>query len=552
MKKVLLVSCLLFLAALPAAALVRLALLDFTVESANPEYAQIGKGLAELVAFELRKSPSVALVEREKRRKLLAAGELSTPDMQDSKVRVRVGKMLGVNYLVLGEVVDGGEGVTLRLRLFSAAWGMLSWQGEVTESPALYEYASAFLALSLLEYLGARIPESTRQNATFRIRRHTEALLAFSAAVDCLDRGNRPGAREALARAAGVDPDAEGINAGLQRLQWPPEAVSPRFRIEPELCSPVYNAAALPFLQEDRFYYVYMVYALFDLLTAVDGYSVAEDNFVNVMGYLRPVGERLGLAVEILPHGGGYGRHLVTPFGFDYQGSPVNEIGGDPRFSGGGLSLGYALREDLGLGASLRCWYTGAESEDDYYYMVDMVDSGVNYAFQAGWLLRALEQRLVVEFSATYTDLAERYLDLDLGEVREGALPLLLEGSLAAPFWGRRLIASLRGVGEVFIDGRGGGVLRAVPVLEYRPLAWLYLRFGGEYARLRQAGEAASGWGVLSGASFFLGRLQLDANYSVRERPLRLLPGYTESVQTLLVQASLGPLFQGPKRSRVR
>lgn len=220
----------------------------------------------------------------------------------------------------------------------------------------------------------------------------------------------------------------------------------------------------------------------------------------------------------------------------------------DPRFGGGSVSLGYALQDNLSLGASVLLWHTSTATES----VDNMFESGMNFAVQAGCLLKALGRRLTCGFSATYTDLDERYLDFDAQKVEEGALPLLVETSLAAGLLHNTLVASLKVLADVYIDGRSGYVLRAVPVLEYRLLEKLFFRFGGEYSRLQQAGESAACCGVLGGASVRLGRFGADVNYSVREKPSRLLPGYTLSNRTLFIGAYVKPFSKGLKRSRIK
>ena len=56
---------------------------DFVVESRNPSYEFIGKGISRLVASELRKSDKVKLVERENLQKVLKEQELSLSDTAD-------------------------------------------------------------------------------------------------------------------------------------------------------------------------------------------------------------------------------------------------------------------------------------------------------------------------------------------------------------------------------------------------------------------------------------------------------------------------------------
>jgi TolB-like protein len=553
-KKAAFLICLLLLAVLPeAAARDRLAVLDFTVESSDPDLKNLGKGFSALIALELDKSQGVLIVKRNTWREVLVERQLSIKDLEEGKVRTLLSDLLDVDYLIYGSISDSQDDVTVRLRMCLGSSGSIVREEELTEKLELYEHISAKLADSVLSYLGARAATATIQNVRFKVARKTEALFAFSEAIAYLDRDDIEQARRALSRAAALAPYADGIRAYLKRLEWSSEVVSPRFRIEHELYSAAVNPAALGFITEGQFYFLFNTSRYNDpendhIYQAVDGYFVAEDSFVQVLGCLIPLAPGLGLGAEFMPRGGGYSRYLETPFTFDRDGSPQTIHEGEPRFMGGSLSLGYALTDDLSLGTSLLLWHTGS----GFDIPDNIFATGINYAVQAGCLLRTWEQQLTVGFSATYTDLAERYVDLDALQVEDGAFPLLLETSLAAVLLPDTLTASLRMLADVFIDGRSGYVLRAIPVLEYRPLAKLFFRAGGEVSRLQLAGEDAAAYGFLGGASVRFGRFGVDANYTVREKPSRLLPGYTLNNRTLYIGAHLKPFSRGLKRSRTK
>jgi TolB-like protein len=554
MNKAVVFTCFLLVAILPqAAAWNQLTVFDFTVSSENPAHMSMGKGLSALVALELGKSPGVRIVKRKKCQEVLAARDLSLEDLRVRKVRTLLSGMLAADYLVFGSVEDLEGAATFRLQMSEGGSGEIVWQEEISEGLEFFEYISATFAESILAHLGARAAATTIQNTTFKVSRNTEALIAFSEAIAFLDSGDREQARRALSRAAALAPYADGIRDYLKRLEWPSEVVSPRFRMEPELSSAAVNPAALGFLQEGQFYFLFGNSGYRDPDTsrdyqAVDGYFVAEDSFTQVLGCLLPLAPGLGLGAEFMPTGGGYSRYLETPFTFDLDGSPKTMLEGDPRFGGGSLSLGYAPLNNLSLGASLLIWHTrtGTDAPDTIF------DSGMNFAVQAGCLLKLWDQQLTVGFSAAYTDLAERYVDFDALRVEDGAFPMLLEASLAAALLPDTLIASLRMLTDVYIDGRSGYVLRAVPVLEYRPLEKLFFRLGGEVSHLRLSGESAAAYGFLGGASVRFGSFGVDANYTVREKLSRLLPGFNLSNRTLFIGASLQAFTRGQKRSRTK
>ncbi|MQY77150.1 MAG: hypothetical protein GH155_05905, partial [Spirochaeta sp.] len=69
----------------------RVSLSDFAVHSDNVKYKYMGKGISEMISVELRKSPGIDLIEREKRAHILEEMEISLSDLADAETQVKVG-----------------------------------------------------------------------------------------------------------------------------------------------------------------------------------------------------------------------------------------------------------------------------------------------------------------------------------------------------------------------------------------------------------------------------------------------------------------------------
>jgi hypothetical protein len=68
-----------------------IAISDLIVESANPSYKYIGKGIAELISSELSKSKDIAVISREKRSEIMKEVEFA---MLTGEQQIQMGKML--------------------------------------------------------------------------------------------------------------------------------------------------------------------------------------------------------------------------------------------------------------------------------------------------------------------------------------------------------------------------------------------------------------------------------------------------------------------------
>ena len=118
----------------------------------------------------------------------------------------------------------------------------------------------------------------------------------------------------------------------------------------------------------------------------------------------------------------------------------------------------------MSLGFSALAWYMRADEDAPSYLFED----GLGFGAEAGYIYSSPNRPLVLAFSAAYAYQAAQYLDYDANAVKEGTPPLVLEASAASTFFDRKLLVSLAGISDVYVDGRGGHVLRAMPVAEYR------------------------------------------------------------------------------------
>lgn len=96
---------------------IRLSVSDLAINSDNPQYKYVGKGIAEMIAVELRKSPDITLIEREKHTVLVEEMEFSLSDLADSTTQVEVGRMPAAGYVVFGALIDMGTELLISMRM---------------------------------------------------------------------------------------------------------------------------------------------------------------------------------------------------------------------------------------------------------------------------------------------------------------------------------------------------------------------------------------------------------------------------------------------------
>ena len=355
----------------------------------------------------------------------------------------------------------------------------------------------------------------------------------------------QPEERIAASPAERTELKAGGPVIGTDEAEWLTETVSPKFQMEPTLYTSAYNPASLGFIDHDIFFF-WMVQTFIPPAETsssggtqpLDGFEADEKNSPQKLGYVMPLGESLGLGLEFIS--GGYDRMLTTPFWFnDPEGALVQSMGSNRGFNGGSVSLGYRFLENMSLGASAAAWYT-AEGEEVWEYMYE---KGLGFGAVVGYMLQIPDRDLALSFSAAYAYAKQWYLDISAQKLEEGAPPLVLEAALASSLLDGRLYLNTTAITDIYIDGRGGHVVRAIPVAEYSLTRFFSVRAGGELSYMLQDGEFAFGYGGLAGVSFKFWRIELNGSFTMRAKPSRLFPGHSLQDMALVAGMRIVPGF---------
>jgi TolB-like protein len=515
---------------------------DFTVESKNPSYEYIGKGISRLVASELRKSGKIKLIERENLSKLLKEQEFSLSDLADQETQVKLGMLLSAQYIVIGEIIDMGSIVLLSLRMVKVETGEIVWQDELQEKLTTYDYIGAYFAKSILGTLSISVENTTIAKLEKKEEKKTEAIVKLSEGIDAFDKGDKEKARKELEAAKTLDPVSEVAREFLSKL----ESVSPKFRAEMELYASAYNPASLAFLKTDIIYF--WASNLINAPGVVRHPDRAEDQLTGdywasnqsgsyKLGYAIPVSENLGIAVECVT--GGY-RWLAAPVTeasiFEYNAEMRSEVKDSFTNLGGSISLGYQLIKNFSLGGTFMLWNTSLGPGDTV-----TVDPGIYWAAGGGLMLKGLGDALTFDANVMYTNQGMYYVDLANLKILNGQLPLLAEASLTYELLNQILFIGLKGISNIYLDQRGGYTLRVIPVVEYRPLDFLSIRAGYEYSHFDQAGKFTLGHGFLAGLTAKIWKLDFNINVTYSQIPARILPGSTLKNLTILSGVTFAP-----------
>ncbi len=541
----------LILTAFPALA-INIAFTDLDVKSDIPGHKYLGKGIAELVSFELGKSASINVISREKRSEMIREMSLSMTGLIDPAQQVKLGRMLAARFIISGSIINMGDTMLITMKMTDVETGKAVWQDKLVEKLSNYDFISGYFARSVLKHLNAGIDSSTIAKVEKKREKNEKSALSFSAAIDSYDKNQKEKARAQLKTAEMYDPENEVVRDYISKLA----VTSSKFKVELDFYVPSQNPAVLGTIQQDKIYLIYS-FALDkgeNIPSVGDGYKLDETgNYVSRIGYEFPLGQRWGISLEFMVST--IDPKIEAPYTFYVYGDKNESVNtqyfhplADHR--GGNLSIGFALTDWLSIGASLAFYSTYQRQSydgDNYITLRKSMDG----SFGGGFILTLLDRSLYIDAQYTYCMEQEKYLNTETRGTMDARYPSILELTLTGALLERRLFL----VGKEILDfysaeGAGSGesvregiMSRTIPSLEYWITDFLSLRAGYLYTRSNLMDVTNSGHGVIAGLTLRLGSFDIDFNYTYMERVSRLLPGYETDDQRFLIQLSKNATF---------
>jgi TolB-like protein len=515
-----------------------IAVSDFTVESRNPSYEFLGKGISRLVASELRKSGKIRLVEREAMNKLLEEQQVSLSALTDEKTQVRIGMMLSAKYLVMGEIIDmGAAGLLVSVRMADVETGEVIWQDEKQEKLAVYDYMGAFFAKSMLEPLKVAPSSTTVAKIERKEEKKEEAIIKTSEGIDAYDRRDTAAAKTVLEEAKALDPGNDVTEEYLAKLV----VNTTKFKVMLEPYYPDQNPAYLGIIRADRLYFLYNVPVIVQFTFDSDtmrvplpnGNTLMEMDFRVKIGYSLPVLENLGLDFEAIWFANN-NEVNVTPSGPNGW-SQQSGIGG---ICGAGLRLTETF--SMGLGAAVY-----AEANRGIIPVPGFTDGHPAFALSLGILYKTPDEGVVYDAQMGYCSGTIPSLNADTAD-REGMVntPLFLENTLSIALDRKRSFIIVKQLNDISYD-RVYYYGRLIPAFEHFVADWFSYRIGAEGAFALLNKSPQFGYGIIGGLTYRIidWGMDIDVNLSYRMRPSRTVEGfmYPDFMGTLLL--SFNDLF---------
>ncbi|CAN5388920.1 hypothetical protein BH09GEM1_BH09GEM1_38850 [soil metagenome] len=191
-----------------------------TVASADTNLAPLGFGLADMLLTDLARSSQLTVVERGRMDALLREMKLVDSGLVDTTQAPRVGRLLGARRLIVGTLVDRGNGeIGIDTRMVDAVNGTIAG-GVVARTPlaAIFDAEKA-LAYRVFAELGVTLTPAERNAIEQRPTANINAFLAYSRGVRDEAHAQYTSAAANYRAAVRADPGFAPAKARLDNVQ---------------------------------------------------------------------------------------------------------------------------------------------------------------------------------------------------------------------------------------------------------------------------------------------------------------------------------------------
>jgi TolB-like protein len=197
----------------------------------NPELEVLKIGLAQMLSSDLQGTPGVRIVSRLDMQEALTELELGRAGITDPITAARIGKIIGVRWLLIGGYFEFAGTLRIDARLIEVETTLqvhaLGVEGTAEGLTRMRQEITASMRAKLSELAAeatgaAPIVAPTPQSATAALvapnPRAQEAVLHFSEGIMAMDRKDATRARESFQRALDADPNLTDAKAALAAL----------------------------------------------------------------------------------------------------------------------------------------------------------------------------------------------------------------------------------------------------------------------------------------------------------------------------------------------
>ncbi len=177
------------------------------------------KGIADTLTTDLGRLRRLQVVERERLDALLSEMKLQQSGLADPATAAKIGKILGVQALLMGSYTAIGGMIRIDARIVEVETGLVLKAEEVTGRTDDFFQLEEALVEKIAAGLDAPLTTEERTLLARTGGRSFAAFLEYSRGLDAMDRGRLSEAEEAFEEALRIDPGLEGAAAKRKELK---------------------------------------------------------------------------------------------------------------------------------------------------------------------------------------------------------------------------------------------------------------------------------------------------------------------------------------------
>lgn len=205
--------------ATPNADAKRIAILYFDNGSDNAELSRLRKGLADMLISDLSKIKMLNVIERARLEEILKEQKLNNSKEFDASTATKVGKLLGVQYILTGAFFDLMGSMRMDARIIDVETGkIIKSEGIDGQTNTFFDLEKKLvvkIASGLNVELNADSKEATETKTSSL---SYETSLAYSDALDKMDKGENGKAIELLKKVLQKNPDFAPAKKAFDKL----------------------------------------------------------------------------------------------------------------------------------------------------------------------------------------------------------------------------------------------------------------------------------------------------------------------------------------------
>ncbi len=198
------------------------------IGAANAELQPLSKGIADMLIGELAANPGIRVVERDQIQKVLEEQKLSTEGKVDNESAVKVGKLVGAQYMVTGGFVTDRSGrMRFTARVFNTETSLIVFPAAGGPNGVVNGKIEDFMELVVqlaakindgakLPAIPARVGEARKEAAK---KVPYEAIALYSKGLAAKDAGNKAEAETLFRKSLDKFPAFDKAEAELKKLQ---------------------------------------------------------------------------------------------------------------------------------------------------------------------------------------------------------------------------------------------------------------------------------------------------------------------------------------------